>query len=455
MILAGIQPHSKPESIDHGDLWFYRLTPSAIVDLQRVLSCSCKFSYRLSICYDQDADKLSSFGKVYTVFPIKTVFIFGLVVFEAGSLLCTLAPNSAAFIVGRAIAGVGCGAFSGGLLKLLRHCFPLRKQALMVGLAGGCQSVGLVIAPVLGGIMIDRVSWRLCFGINIPFGVLCIVLTAYGFHDPVPNPDTSLPLKEKVKRLNMIDTVFVVPAITCLLLALQWGGVTYGWGNVRIIVLLILFAILFSGFGYLQYRRGEDATVPLRVIKQRSIMGAMWYNACCNGVLATTEYYISIYYQGVRGFSATKSGLLGIPMIIGFSVAMMAAAAGTTMIGYYFRQSTLYAISDLILTSKISFHDCYEHSRPGCFWPSHNHRSRYERRGDRSLTRICGRCHWTKYPKSILGRSDRPTDQRCVAWWCHHRIWRWHGLRSLDLRISYTISESAGRRSQKILTSDE
>lgn len=93
----------------------------------------------------------------------------------------------------------------------------------MVGIVGGCQSIGLVSTPMIGGALIDAFNWRACFGINLPLGVLCVALTAYGFHDPVPNPDTSLPLKDKLKRINLLGTLLVVPAITCFLMALQWG----------------------------------------------------------------------------------------------------------------------------------------------------------------------------------------------------------------------------------------
>lgn len=278
------------------------------------------------------------FGKVYTIFSPKAVFMFAIVVFETGSLLCTFAPNSKAFIVGRAVAGLGVSALAGGTTKILRNSFPLRKQALMGGLVGACQAVGLTCAPMVGGALIDAFSWRACFGINVPLGVLCLAFTAYGFQDPVSNTDTALSFKEKVKRVNPLGTLLVVPAITCGLLALQWGGTKYGWNDPRIIVLFVLFGVLFSAFGYLQYRQGDDATVPLRILKQRSILGGMWYTACCNGILAMTEYYISIYFQGVRGFTASKSGLLGLPMILGLTVAAMAAAAGTTIIGYYFRK---------------------------------------------------------------------------------------------------------------------
>lgn len=103
--------------------------------------------------------------------------------------------------------------------------------------------------------------------------------------------------------------------------------------------MLILFGVLFSSFGYVQYRQGEDATLPLRIMKQRSVLAGLWCNACYDGILAVTEYYLSIYFQGVRDYTPTKSGLLGVPMIGGLLIGIMLAATGTTRIGYYFRKS--------------------------------------------------------------------------------------------------------------------
>lgn len=209
----------------------------------------------------------------------------------------------------------------------------------MNSVVGACQSAGLVSAPMVGGLLIDAFSWRACFGVNLPLGVFCIVLTIYGFHDPVKNPVVDgLSLREKLKRINLVGTLLAVPAITCLLMALQWGGIKYGWGSWRIIVLFVFCALLFAALGYLQFRQGEGALLPSRIFTQRSILAGMWYSACCEGILSVTEYYMSIYFQGVRGYTASKSGLLALPMIVGLAVALVAAGVGTTLIGYYYRK---------------------------------------------------------------------------------------------------------------------
>ncbi|KAI9172728.1 MFS-type efflux pump MFS1 [Paramyrothecium foliicola] len=276
------------------------------------------------------------FGQIYTFFSVKRIFIIGLIIFEIGSLICTLAPTSAVFVLGRAITGLGRGAINGGMFKLLRFCFPLSKQPVINSIVGGVQSVGFVLAPTIGGALLDAISWRACYGINLPLGVICVFLTAFGVQDPEMSPDQTLPLKEKFKKINLIGTVLIVPATTLLLIAIQWGGIKYGWGDWRIITSLVASVVLFAGFGYLQYRQGEQAILPPKVLRQRSILAGTWYAACSEGVLAVTEYYMSIYFQGVLGYSATKSGLLALPMVGGLAIALILSGFGTTWLGYYY-----------------------------------------------------------------------------------------------------------------------
>ncbi|KAF5649630.1 major facilitator superfamily transporter [Fusarium sp. NRRL 52700] len=296
------------------------------------------------------------FGQIYTLFSIKAVFLIGIATFEIGSLICTLAPSSAIFILGRAVSGLGRGAINGGLFKLLRQSFPLSKQAITNSFFGSIQSVGLITAPTIGGALIDAFSWRACFGVNLPLGIVCLVLTTYGVHEQPPRSDAPvLTLKEKIKKVDFFGTLLAVPAITFLLMALQWGGTKFGWGTWQIIVPLVVCALLFVAFGYLQYRQGDNALLPPRILKQRSIIAGMWYGACCEGVLAVTEYYMSIYFQGVRGYSPTKAGLLALPMVGGLAIAFIISGVGTTWIGYYYpfmlATSVLTPIASGLLTT--------------------------------------------------------------------------------------------------------
>jgi MFS family permease len=275
------------------------------------------------------------FGKTYSLYSVKKVFITSLILFELGSLLCTVAPSSKFFIFGRAVLGLGSSGVQLGCFKIISQCFPVHKRPIWTGFAGASQGIGLVSAPLVGGALIDALNWRACFGINLPLGIPLIGLIAYYFKDPVANADIDLPWKEKIRRLDLLSTAIFVPAITCLMLALQTGGSTNSWSSVRVIVLFVVSTVLLAVFGWLQHHGQDKAILPTRILKNRNILAGSWFSICCNGGLAMTEYYIAIYFQGVKGYSAAKSGLMGVPMIVGLLIATIGSGFGVSKLGYY------------------------------------------------------------------------------------------------------------------------
>ncbi|RYP56888.1 hypothetical protein DL771_011530 [Monosporascus sp. 5C6A] len=200
---------------------------------------------------------------------------------------------------------------------------------------GSSQMIGIVVAPILGGVLIDWVGWRGCFGINLPLGVAALALVASGLRNIMSNPDHGLGWRDKLKRFDWLGTVLIIPAVVCLLLGLQWGGSTYGWGDVRIVILFVLSAALLAAFGWRQNQLQENAILPPRIIKMRSVLAGAWFSSCVNATLAVTEYYIAIYFQGVKGYTATHSGLLISPLLVGIIIGNLCGGLGIMWSGYY------------------------------------------------------------------------------------------------------------------------
>ncbi|KAK5122095.1 hypothetical protein LTR85_004341 [Meristemomyces frigidus] len=275
------------------------------------------------------------FGKAYTLFSVKHLFLLSLVIFEVGNVLCTFAQSSPMFIFGRAIAGLGCAGLLSGVFTIFTHTFPLGQRAMVGGIGGGIEMLSNVSAAPVGGALISGWTWRACFGINIPLGIFGCVLISYLLQLP-PNPDETLPLKEKLKGLDLAGTAVFAPAVVCLLLPLQWGGSVYRWDSAQIIALFILSGFLLSAFIVIEWKSGERASLPLRIFKKRSLLAGSFFGFCCNSAAFVTEYYMSIYFQGVRGYSAAKTGALALPLVAGMSIAAPLAGAFTTWAGYYF-----------------------------------------------------------------------------------------------------------------------
>jgi MFS family permease len=234
------------------------------------------------------------FGKFYTFFSIKWVYLIAIAIFELGSLICGVAPSSTALIVGRAIAGLGSAGIFSGALIIVAYSVPLQQRPMYSGFIGAMYGIASVAGPLLGGVFTDKATWRWCFYINLPIGAITIVVIAIFFKAPGRAQVSTLSWKQRLGELDLIGTAFFMPAIVCLLLALQWGGSKYEWNNGRIIALFVLFAVMLSIFLFIQYRAGDKATVPPRILKKRSVAAASWY-AFCMG----SSFFIMVYYLPV------------------------------------------------------------------------------------------------------------------------------------------------------------
>jgi MFS family permease len=214
-----------------------------------------------------------SFGKIYTYFDVKWTFVAALAIFEIGSIVCATARDSPMLIVGRAIAGAGgAGLFSGGM-TIIGYAIPLKHRAIYLAALSSMFGVSSIVGPILGGAFTDRLTWRWCFWINLPFGGIAILTVALFFKSPTRD-FSHINFKQKVKEMDLPGAFFLISAITCLLLALSWGGVTYPWKNSKVWGCILGFGLLIIVFIVIQLRQGDHATIPGKILKQRTILAS-------------------------------------------------------------------------------------------------------------------------------------------------------------------------------------
>ncbi|KAL7941085.1 major facilitator superfamily domain-containing protein [Trichoderma barbatum] len=274
-------------------------------------------------------------GRLYTFYDLKTMYIAAIAIFELGSLLCAVAPTSAAFIVGRAFAGVGAGGVFTGSFVTIAFSVPLVKRPMYASYLGTVYGLASVLGPPIGGAFTTHLSWRGCFYLNLPLGAIVVAGLIPFFRSPQAAARlASLPPKEKLKRMDPIGTVILVSAITCLLLALQWGGEKYPWSNGRIIALFVLFGVAFAAWVSWQIYLGPVATIPKNIIAQRSMAFVSLYSFLQGGVNFGILYYAPLWFQAVRGHNAVRSGLDILVFIAGMTVTMMATGYVLTKGGY-------------------------------------------------------------------------------------------------------------------------
>ncbi|KAL5343853.1 major facilitator superfamily domain-containing protein [Aspergillus crustosus] len=274
------------------------------------------------------------FGRLYSMLPVKYVYLGALALFEVGSIICATAPNSIALILGRTIAGIGAGGILSGALTILSNSVPRAKVAVFNGILGAVNGCAFICGPLLAGGIIGGTTWRWIFYINPiiaapTFAIIIFMLKVQPATTNVPS------LKQKLARLDLPAFVFFLAGILCLILALLWGGKEYSWQNARIIVLFILFAVLIGVFFTVQGRKGDEALVPMRILGRRSVAFGMFFSFCTSGTGFILEYYLPIWLQVIKDDSVIASGVHLLPIIGGAVVFTTLCGVLTPVIGHY------------------------------------------------------------------------------------------------------------------------
>ncbi|KAF2131549.1 MFS transporter [Dothidotthia symphoricarpi CBS 119687] len=299
-----------------------------------------------------------SFGKVYTYFDVKYTYLISLVIFEVGSVICAAATSSPMFIVGRAVAGTGAAALYSGGMTIIGFSVPLRKRAIYIAALSSMFGIASVVGPILGGAFTDRLSWRWCFWINLPFGAISLIVVFSFFSNP-ERQYSHIPIKERLKYIDLAGAVFLICSIVCLLLALQWGGFTYSWKNSKVWGTLLGFGLLLIIFIIIQIKQKERATIPIHVFKQRTVLVSCIFSALLSMALYTHIFYLPFYFQAIKGTTAEESGIRTIAYLVSITVSSIVIGASITIVGWYvpfmWFGSAIFTIgAGLIFTLKVN-----------------------------------------------------------------------------------------------------
>lgn len=182
--------------------------------------------------------------------------------------------------------------------------------------------------------------------INLPLGGIAMLLIFFLLRVP-DRETTNLPNRQKLAQLDFFGLAILLPGTICLLLALQWGGLTYAWGNGRIIALLTLAGLLLLGFVAVQVVRPDTATIPPRIFAQRSIIAGFWSTFFSGSSIIIIFYYLPLWFQAIKGYSAVDAGIRLLPMVLPMVHASITTGILISKTGYY----TPFMICGVVLLS--------------------------------------------------------------------------------------------------------
>ena len=245
-------------------------------------------------------------GKLADLFGRRRIFIVGLVVFTVASLLCGLAP-SAGFLIGmRALQGVGAAMMNPATLSIISATFPPKERGQAIGIWAGISALALAIGPLVGGLIVDNISWNWIFYVNVPVGVVGIVVSRLVISE---SRDTS-----HEQSIDLPGLVTSGAGLFALSYALTEGN-KHGWTSPEILGLFAAAVGLLVAFVVLEHRQ-RLPMLDLSLFKIGSFTGANLVAMLVSLGMFGVFFFISLYVQNVLGYSPTKAGAIFLPMTV-------------------------------------------------------------------------------------------------------------------------------------------
>ncbi|WP_372008815.1 MDR family MFS transporter [Paenibacillus chitinolyticus] len=247
------------------------------------------------------------FGKLSDMYGRKRFFVFGIIVFMIGSILCGTATSIVQLSVYRAIQGIGGGALVPIAFTIMFDAVPVEQRGKLGGLFGAVFGMSSIFGPLLGAYITDYIHWEWIFYINLPLGLIALVFIAAFYKESH---------EHSKQKIDWLGAVTLVGAIICLMFALELGGKEYAWDSAIILGLFAGFAVLAVLFLFIETRVAEPI-ISFGMFKNRLYATSNATAIFSGAAFITASVYIPIFIQGVLGGSATNSGMVLLPMMLG------------------------------------------------------------------------------------------------------------------------------------------
>jgi EmrB/QacA subfamily drug resistance transporter len=265
------------------------------------------------------------YGKLGDMYGRKPVFLFAVIVFLIGSVLSGLSQSMGELIAFRAIQGLGAGGLMVGAQAIIADVVPPRDRGRYMGLIGSVFAIASVAGPLLGGFFVETISWRWVFYVNLPVGIVAVLIIVFRLHLHVPHTRHAI---------DYLGAALLTAGVCCLILVTTWGGNEYPWGSGTIIGLAIAGVVLLVAFVF-QERRAAEPIIPLSLFRSVVFRVASSLGFLIGLAMFGAIIFIPLFLQLVYGVSPTSSGLRMLPLMAGLLTASVLSGRAISRMGRY------------------------------------------------------------------------------------------------------------------------
>jgi EmrB/QacA subfamily drug resistance transporter len=265
------------------------------------------------------------YGKLGDLYGRKRLFQVAIVIFLIGSALCGISQNIDELIGFRALQGLGAGGLIVGALSIIGDIVPPRERGRYQGYLGGVFGIASVVGPLVGGFLVDNLSWRWVFYVNLPVGAVALMVIAAVLQGST---------ERRSHRIDYAGALALATGAGTITLALTWGGTQYPWGSTEVVGLFAVGFAAVVAFVVVEHFAAEPL-IPLRLFRNGIFTTASTMSFLVGTAMFGALVYLPLFLQVVHEVTPTQSGLKLLPLIGGLLVASILSGRAISKLGRY------------------------------------------------------------------------------------------------------------------------